>query len=54
MFDTKTGELVVAIIDKRETRENVALYQTNRVRNQYEFIHVYKIWAKNWLASLAK
>ena len=52
MMDPDTGEIIVAIIDKRETRDRVQMFQTNRVRNQYEFARVYRNWAESWLASL--
>ena len=51
MFDA-SGQLVVAIIDAEETREHFDLFETNRVRNQYEFTSVYRTWAKNWLKAL--
>ncbi|NNJ71762.1 MAG: DUF3313 family protein, partial [Enterobacterales bacterium] len=52
MYDAKTGELVVAIIDEKETHEYGELYQTNRVRNLSEFVRIYKAWAKNWFIGL--
>jgi len=52
MYDAKTGELLVAIIDEKETHEYSDLFQTNRVRNLSEFVRIYKAWAKNWFISL--
>lgn len=52
MYDANTGELIVAIIDKRKTRDHVDIFQTNRVRNQFEFANVYRYWTKTWLKSL--
>lgn len=51
MYDA-SGTLVVAIIDSKETREHFDLFETNRVRNQYEFSSVYRKWAKNWLKGI--
>jgi hypothetical protein len=52
MYDAVTGELIMVIIDEKETRDQVDLFETNRARNQSEFIPVYRAWAKNWLKGL--
>ena len=54
MYDAKTGELVMVIIDTKETRDHFDLIETNRVRNLYEFNPVYRAWAKNWLVGLSQ
>ena len=53
MYDA-SGTLVVAIVDSKETREHFDLFETNRVRNQYEFSAVYRQWAENWLKSVGQ
>ncbi len=52
MYDAATGELVMVIIDSKETREHFDLIEANRIRNQFEFNPVYRAWAKNWLVGL--
>ena len=54
MYDAKTGELVMVIIDMKETRDHFDLIEANRVRNQFEFNPVYRAWAKNWLVGLSQ
>ena len=54
MYDATTGELVMVIIDSKETREHFELIEANRVRNQSEFNTVYRAWAKNWLVGLTQ
>lgn len=54
MYDAKTGELVMVIIDIKETRDHFELIEANRVRNQFEFNPVYRAWAKNWLVGLTQ
>ena len=54
MYDANTGELVMVIIDSKETRDHFELIETNRIRNQFEFNTVYRAWARNWLVGLSQ
>ena len=47
IYDTKTGQLLGKMVNKRETHEHIDLIRTNRVVNRAEFIPVYRTWAKN-------
>lgn len=54
LFDSNTGKLLAAIVDKKETRDHVDLIRANRAINQSEFHHVYVVWAKNVLIALGQ